>query len=1442
MTPSEKDSFQYPPSPSGKTQSTLPATSGSAKEANVSENSAVSEPEATTVTTSSQPITTSVAISGSVDVGSTSVVSATTDKIRSGDRRLSAEAIPLVTGVVTTTTTVAPSVTASSTTLSGNEAITPAVVSKPPPVPTTSGASKTAESVIKGPTPGAKKFMVTKVDESKLPASDKDKEPAATSPAAAATPSVPAAAPAAAPSAETIKDNKQEEVAEQGKAKTAPNSRQTSQEKEQAKTKAELPKVPSEPLLGKSGQSELINKEGQVPSQPGSTQSTNVSAAEGEKIPSVAVTQSPAAASTQSQPSQQQTSSTQPQQQVTQSRMKSESSVENIASGYTSQENTINRPKAKEGDMNFENLKQKLDMLSGKQKLAATGDGKGVPATTVGAPVTESGPAVVATSGQSTATSAVTTTSTTSVPQGQVTTQQAQGQASKVQQASQPASSVQQGGTQQVAPSTMPVSVSQQHVTPSQPLSQSQQQQQNLQQQQQNQSQQQQAANQQQITNQLQQQQLLQQQQQYQQQQQQAVNPYNTWHSGQNPLYTQQQQQPVANSIPQQLLLYQLQQEQQRQQLQQLQQMHQHIQQTQQIQQSLAAQGIFVPLNQLSLPHPSVGNPPSILGNQSLFNARRQLDFGMDSQTSLYSAGSYPSLSSLTGMNLASHPSPPHTLMGTQPGSHMVTTVAKTTGLPPSQSAPLLKSAHRPADIHNLEVALIEKLHTHRRAGHHPGVLGYLPHQGHEISSLLSTPSTPGQLIPGMPHADHHPHLVNPVDVHHELLHHHLDSHGHLDPHNPPHHLETHPEHHEQSLLPAENSTIKDTLTPNKNEIEKHDIDTAEMSDHADEVDGPGNLGVAPLDSLGKINDQAKDSAKSDVQKEQAKIRKTSRFSVTVVKEDPLKPSEESTSKPIVENNVKEKIGEPNVKMPESEGKERENMPPPKQAPMRQISKRGRFQVTTVKDAVNSTPVLERKSSAERKSSTDLGKTPSGQALLNVTERVVSISSGSEYQGTTSGDSVPTSGENSNENTAGSDTVSGLAKVMSTLAEGLGGTQGISPYIDTTGTTPKAKMEEQTVIGTNALATNVSDVTSLVRDDVLNSAIAVSTSQIAGLVSANHMAGLATAHSQPSTNPPLTAHSHTVMAADSSMHQSIHGLSLHPHAHQPLAAAAVATGNIPLQPQQQASQLPLQHTGAAAPAADHAHQQPSAAHAPTAAAQAAQPAPAAAGSALLAAQPAAAASNTQTNVSTLSLRKSSMPVLLEVSSDSSLNELSASYGSLASMLSHCSSLENSVNNLHHDQPINNNPRSRSNSMHKFPSSSALLQSPTKAFRRSSVPPMHVSPFIQSVNRPGEPQLKRSAETASNSSSIESHKSSLHHPIEAPSQSSLDVDPAHATSSFHPSLPFNNLVYPGFSFSMLEVSRVVVDYCVHFFISKFQGFRFFNLVSFPLCVKITVKVL
>ncbi len=1392
ITPSDKDSFQYPPSPSGKTQSILPATNVSAKEPAMPENSVVSEPETTTITTSSQPTTTSVAISGSSDVTTTSagVSVAAADKRRlSADRRLSAEAIPsaTTTSVAATSTTVASSVT-TCVTIGGGEAMTPAVVSKPPPVPTTSGAAKTVESVVKGPTPGGKKFMVTKVDESKLPASDNDKENSAAPTVPAPTPPGPAVAPsvpAAAPSTEATRENKQGEV-ESGKSQTAPNSRQQSQEKEQAKPRGDLPKVPSEPVLGKAGQAETISKEGQ----------------EGEKIPGTGITQSPGQATTQSQPGQHQVSTNQ---QAPQSRMKSESSVENIASGHSSScENTVTRPKAKDGkekDMNFENLKQKLDMLSGKQKLAATGEGKAVPTTTAGGQATEAGQAVVATSGQSTATSVV----TTSVSQSQAPTQQAQGQAAKPQQQSQPAGAQQQ---QQGAPSTVP---QQQGVTsqalPQSQQQQQQQQQQSIQQQHQNLQQQQQTVNQQQITNHLQQQQLIQQQQQQyqQQQQQQAVNPYNTWHSGQNPLYSQQQQQqqhPVGSNVSQQLLLYQLQQEQQRQQLQQLQQMQQHIQQTQQIQQSLAAQGVFVPLSQLSLPHPTVGNPPSILGSQSLFNARRQLDFGMDSQTSLYSAGSYPSLSSLTGINLATHPSPPHTLMGTQPGSHIVTTVAKTTGLPPSQSAPLLKSAHRPADIHNLEVALIEKLHTHRRAGHHPGVLGYMPHQGHEISSLLSTPSTPGHLIPGMPHGEHHPHLVNPVDVHHELLHQHLDAHGHLDPHNPPHHLETHPEHHEQSLLPAENPPVKDNVTPNKSDIEKHDIETAEMSDHADEVDGSSNLGVAPLDSLGKVNDQTGDAAKSEPQKEQTKIRKTSRFSVTVVKEDPLKPTEES-SKPIVDSNVKEKTSEPIVKAPETEGKEKESMLPPKQAPARQISKRGRFQVTTVKDTVSSTPVLERKSSDARKNSTDLGKTPSGQGLLNVTERVASISSGSEYQGTTSGDSVPTSGENSNENTAGSDTVSGLTKVMSTLAEGLGTTQGISPYIDTSAAATKPQMEEHT-----------SDMTSLVRDDVLNSAIAVSTSQIAGVLSANQIAGLASVHSQPTTNPPLTAHAHTVMAADSAMHHGVHGLSPHQpthHHHQPLAAAAAvpSAGNLPLQPQQQASQLPLQqqHTAAgasAAPvaAADHTHLQP----APAAAAPAS-------GSALLAAQP-AAAPNTQTNVSTLSLRKSSMPILLEVSSDSSLNELSASYtGSLASMLSHCSSLENSVNNLHHDQPINNIPRTRSNSMHKSPSSSAL--SPTKSFRRSSVPPMHVSPFKQSVNdKPGLAQSKHSLETASNSSGTESYKSSTHHLIEGHSQSSLDVNIVHATAGFHPPQPFHNYpaVFPGFPFSsMLEVSYVDVDY-------------------------------
>ena len=1144
-TPSEKEIFQYPPSPGGKTPSTLPSTTGST----VTASPASCGPTGIATTT----VTTSVTATGtdSSTTTTTTATSATSDTTSTAGTVFdgSTTAVPsTVTGgpaVTTTTTTKAIPTTKTLTDVNTTTSTT---------VSTTCVETK----IVRSSTMGSKKFTVTPVDESKQIVPKMDEA------------------------------QKEQNGEEQPRSRVASTSRQLSHERKEQTQSSE------------SSESKLVP----TPSDDRSTQGVESAQIEVntpiQKESVLPPTEQTTVSQQNQQPPTQTTQQSQPQGGSAQSQrapgMKSEYSVESLPSGYTSQESTVPRAKAKgQEHMDFENLKQKLDQLSGKQKPGAeTKPQASLPTTPCNQAGVDSGqPSQVGQLPSGTPASLSTSThQQMQAPSSQATAGQLKGYVGKelqpttaqttvipniTSQANVPAhpASMQQG-------QQLPISAVQVHHQPGGQLIQVP-------------GQQMQGVNQQIALQQVSQntpaQHLPQQQQQQfaghpvhsqQQQHNQALN-YNTWHGSQNPLC----QQPMA-----QTLHYLQQQHQLQQQQQQLQQLQNLLHQQQQIQQQLAAGGIYVPINQISLPHPS-----SLVDTQTMFNPRRQLEFGVDPQPHMHNTGGYPSLAA----NALLSPPPTHPLSsvvrpaGALPG---ISTVV------PDQYAgtPKMKRVERPADIHNLEQALIEKLHSHKRATHLPGHHAYVHAPGHDVGSLLSTPSTPGQLLQGAPpQIDSASQLVHPINPEQ------------MEP------IPHQPQEYSDTPIATVSGIPNDSASaPNvtKDEAEQKALEAengkVELSEEVSEV----SIDVAEPD----INTvKTEDVSGATDPKKSVK----SRFSVTIVKNDPLKPQSKSDN---TTSQEKTNAGIPSKS--DSGEKEQEAVPALPKTTKRQVSKRGRFQVTTVKDPFNdpAQPVSQESSVGKtehkeivRNNSVESVKSEAKDSLAPTTlsDRLSSLTSGSDYQRTL--DSIPTSGENSAENTAGTEITSGLSKAVSTLAQQI--TQ--DSY---TSKAPETKVSADTSARTTSSAVSSTVATA---KDVQTSAMAVSTCQ---------MAGLGAVHPHQSVNPPLVAH----MVTDTLPQLAGQHPSSHQHFISPSSLPSVIN--------------PVGGSGTTLPHSVPTYQQTAIAGAP-----------------LLPSTVAATNVPNSANVSMQSWRKHSLPVLVEMSTCGSINidvdDDSFSHTSLASHMS-----------------------------------------------------------------------------------------------------------------------------------------------------------------------------
>ena len=1047
-TPSEKDIFQYPPSPGGKTPSSLPSTTDST----VTATPASCGPTGITTTT----VTTSVTATGT-DLSTTTTVtttSATSDVISANVTTAAGTVfdgsttptLGTVTGgpVVTTTTTKAIPITKTQTdvnTTAANSVSTTCVESK----------------IVRSSAMGSKKFTVTPVDESKQIAPKTDER------------------------------QKEQNGEEQSQSRVTSTSRQISHESKEQTQSSESSESKSVPMPSDDRSTQGVD----------STQNdVNTPIQKESVLPSTE--QQTTISQQNQQPPAQTTQQSQPQGGSTQSQrapgMKSEYSVESLPSGYTSQESTVPRAKAKgQEHMDFENLKQKLDQLSGKQKPGAeTKPQASLPTT----PCNQAGVDSVQPSqvGQLPSGTPVSLSTSThqqmQAPSGQTTVSQHKGYVGKelqpttaqttvipniTSQANVPAHPVSIQQSQQ-----LPISAVQMHHQPGGHLPQVH-------------GQQVQGVNQQialqQVFQNIPAQPHPQQQfagppvQSQQQQHNQALN-YNTWHGNQNPVC----QQPMA-----QTLHYLQQQHQLQQQQQQLQQLQNLLHQQQQIQQQLAAGGIYVPINQISLPHAS-----SLVDTHTMFNPRRQLEFGVDPQQHMHNTGGYPSLAA----NALLSPPPTHPL------SSVVRPTGALPGIPtvvPDQYAttPKMKRVERPADIHNLEQALIEKLHSHKRTTHLPGHHAYVHAPGHDVASLLSTPSNPGQLLQGAPpQIDSASQLVNPEQI--EAI-----------PHQPQEYSDT-------PIAIVSGVPNDSASAPNvtNDEAEQKALEAengkVELSEEISEVNRDV---VEPAINTVKTEDL---SAATDPKKSVK-----SRFSVTIVKDDPLKAHSKSDN-----TTSQEKVSAGIPSKSDSGEKEHKAVPSLSKITKRQVSKRGRFQVTTVKDPFNdpATPVSQESSVGKtehrevvRNNSVESVKSEAKDSLAptSLSDRLSSLTSGSDYQRTL--DSIPTSGENSAENTAGTEITSGLSKAVSTLAQQI--TQ--DSY---TGKAPETKVSADTSARTTS--TSVSSTVATTKD-VQNCAMAVSTCQ---------MAGLGAVHPHQSVNPPLVAH----MVTDTLPHLA----GQHPSSHQ----------------------------------------------------------------------------------------------------------------------------------------------------------------------------------------------------------------------------------------------------------------------------------------------------
>lgn len=793
------------------------------------------------------------------------------------------------------------------------------------------------------------------------------------------------------------------------------------------------------------------------------------------------------------QPQSQKAASSQPQRTPG---VKSEASIESVPSGYTSQENTVPRPKQKgQEHMDFENLKQKLDQLSGKQKPVADGKSlSSLPSTpcnqigidpgqptagtvqSVGTSQQQSQSAQPVSAPLGSSGAAVALPPQSNVPahpsHAQVPTQNvlshpgapAAGVVQPQLHAPHHPGSAQHPGVpsvqgtfahlpqQQHPPSVLGTTATDQHH----------------------------AAN------------------------------YNTWHGVQNPLF-QAQVHPQALQHFQQptqsmshALQYLQQQHHFQQQQQQLQQLQHLLQQQQQIQQHLAAQGIYVPMNQISLPHPSSTTDQQ----QSLFSIRRQMETAGLDQFPMHQADSSPT------MHPSSLVSPPQ-LPGAASGLVRPATLP-ILGIDPYGALHKARR-ERPADIHNLEQALIEKLHRHKPTGHLSGgpPLGYMPVTSHDVASFLGSPSIPahlghgasahtdhGQLAHGVPvHTDHAHQVLNAMEMNPDALHTAVT--------------------HEPVTLPASTVTVSSQAEVPK--AAKEETETTKAA----EVEQESSGSKAPTTAESPVRTNERNVEGKKVAK--------SRFSVTIVKNDPLKLSGDTDSEKTGDDKA-QKLG---VDL------SAEGASSPLKV-LRQVSKRGRFQVTTVHDPsdepvlplvgresverkeVSAPPIPDQRQAAdaevkeEETMEEQLKQTPTTTSSSSLSDRVSSMTSGSDYQATV--DSVPSSGENSAENTAGSDVASGLSVAATTLVQqahhdSVAAVESTAaPRVSAVDPVPKPVTTVGLPVGAGAGVVTPRDV---------YTAMAVSTSQ---------MAGLGAVHPHQSVHSPLVAH----MVADSAPHQHAH--------------------------------------------------------------------------------------------------------------------------------------------------------------------------------------------------------------------------------------------------------------------------------------------------------------
>ena len=1013
-TPSEKESFHYPPSPGGKTPSTLPPSTCTTVAA------APSTIGSTVVTTS---ITTTTAS------GLTSTTASTTTTPTIG---VTTEGAAINTTAVVATTAVAGDTTVATVTTSvktpANVVITtPASTKSIPAMSDATSITSVDGNVVQSPAVRSKKFTVTPVNESKLPQLITTEEVC------------------------TDKN-----VEEQSRSRATSTSRQICQDQLQISDLSEAKTVASQPddkttvLTADANQvdSTIVGQKESAPAMTNEQQPITTQQSQQPPLQAVQQTQS------------QQGGGTQPQRAPG---MKSECSVESLPSGYTSQEGTVTRAKQKgQEHMDFENLKQKLDQLSGKQKPSAEAKPQGslptTPCNQIGVDPGQIPPGSIAVSMHTQQTipsqpkhskeaqaAPVQPVVPTGLPvQSNVSQQQQQHQQIPATMGQVPV----QHPNQLVHIAGQQVPGMNQQIVP-QPVYQTTPLQQHVVQQQQNQQQQQL------INSHIQNQPQV-------QHQNQALN-YNTWHGGQNPLF----QQPMSQTV--QYL-------QQQHQLQQQQQHLQHIQnllhQQQLIQQQLAAAGIYVPVNQLSLP---------LSDTQPVFNPRRQLEFGLDPQQSLQNAGSYPALVTAT---MFSPPTNPLTSGAVRPAGVVP-------GMPPAVPDnygmhPRVKRVERPADIHNLEQALIEKLHSHKRTTH-----AGLHHTGHEAMSVLSTPSTPGHLMQAASaHADPVHQMVPHLGVNQELI-------------------STIPQHSQEypKVTSTTDNVLQTTAVDPKEESEQTNITADRNVAPTDEKSSIVEVtrDVAEPDNNGPaaeaVTPQKEQAGESSTSKEETKSAK-SRFSVTIVQDDPLKTSTKVSS----EVN-REKLSSVTSSKADSSEKDQEV---PAKVTKRQVSKRGRFQVTTVKDPIGD--AVKQDQTVSKTETNQVTKNNSSESVKSelkdslvptaVSDKVSSATSGSDYQATI--DSIPTSGENSAENTAGSDITPALTKVVSTLAQQINKDSSITKAREMK---PSADAKIMSTVGPS---TNVA-----MARDVHNSSMAVSTTP---------MAGLGAVQPHQSVNLPLVAH------------------------------------------------------------------------------------------------------------------------------------------------------------------------------------------------------------------------------------------------------------------------------------------------------------------------------